>query len=122
MTNKENSRQFIRSNIAIAARVMPIDLPSIDVMVIDLSLNGLLVEAKHSLVVGCKCSVEILIGHFMHELPLCAEGEIVRVHGDKIAIAFNAIGIEAKKEFQSMILFQSDTPEQCLQEFDNNKS
>jgi len=122
MINRENAREFIRSDISIAARVTPVDKAPLDVMVRDLSMNGILVQSSQSLPMGCQCRVEILIGHYMHELPLCAEGVVIRAFENKMAICFNAIGIETSEEFESMILFHSDNPEQCLQEFKKLKA
>jgi len=117
MIDRGNGREFMRSNISIAARVTPVDAASLDVVVLDLSMNGILVQADRLLAMGCQCKVEMLIGHYMHELPLCAEGVVIRVAEDKMAICFNAIAIEASEEFESLILFHSNDPEQCLQEF-----
>ncbi len=122
MTDREDARAFIRSDISIAARVTPVDQAPLDVMVLDLSMNGILVQTAESLPMGSQCRVEILIGHYMHELPLCAEGIVIRAIDNKVAICFNTIGIETSAEFESLILFHSDNPEQCLQEFKKIKA
>ncbi len=122
MIDRENAREFIRSDISIAARVTPVNKAPMDVMVLDLSMNGILVQTSQSLPMGYQCQVEILIGHYMHELPLCAEGVVIRAIENKMAICFNAIGIETSEEFESLILFHSDDPEQCLQEFEKIKA
>jgi len=122
MIDRENARAFIRSNISIAARVTPVGQAPLDVMVLDLSMNGILVQTSQLLPMGSQCQVEILIGHYMHELPLCAEGIVIRATDNKVAICFNTIGIETSEEFESLILFHSDNPEQCLQEFEKIKA
>ena len=122
MIRRENTREFIRSNISIAARLTPADAPFFDVHVIDLSLNGILMKTENRLAVGSKCSVVMLIGHYMHELPISAEGIVVRAHDGMIALCFDAVGIESSEELQNMILFHSDDPEQCLLEFEQTET
>jgi len=62
------------------------------------------------------------MGHFMHELPISAEGIVVRVQAGTIAICFDAIGVDVSEDFESMILFNSNDPEQCLNEFEETKN
>jgi len=118
MSNHENARKYIRSNISIAARITPAEAASFDVTVVDLSLNGILVQTGTTLAVGSKCKVVMLVGHYMHELPISADGVVIRAQDRYIAICFDALGIETPDELQNMILFHSDHPEQCLSEFE----
>jgi len=118
MESSNNSRAFSRSSISIATRLTPAGAPPIDAMVVDLSMNGVLVETDAMLEIGSKCHISMLIGHYMHELPISANGSVVRVQQGVIAICFDTIGIEAVDELESMILFQSPDPEQCLHEFE----
>ena len=122
MKRSNNSRKFIRSNISIATRLWPEGIPPIDAMVVDLSLNGILVQTDVKLEIGSKCRISILIGHYMHELPISAGGVVVRNHDGMIAICFDAVGIESSRQLQSMIVFHSNDPEQCLQEFTQAES
>jgi hypothetical protein len=80
-------------------------------------MNGILLRSEQQLEPGSKCSVMILLGHYLHALPISAEGVVIRSQDGLLAICFDAIGIEASEEFQSMILFHSERPEQCLQGF-----
>jgi len=118
MENSKNNRSFSRSNIAIATRLTPAGAASIDAMVVDLSMNGVLVKTDAVLEIGSKCHISMLIGHYMHELPISANGVVIRVQQGTIAICFDTIGIEAADELESMILFQSPDPEQCLNELE----
>lgn len=122
MKKQANARKYIRSNISIAARLTPAEAASFDVVVVDLSMNGILIQSDATLPIGSKCKVVMLVGHYMHELPISADGVVIRAHNSNIAISFNAIGIETSDELQNMILFHSDDPEQCLHEFEQNNS
>lgn len=122
MKKTKNRRKFIRSNISIATRLTPSGAPSINAIAIDLSMSGILVQTDATLEIGSKCHVSMLIGHYMHELPISAEGVVARVQKGIIAICFNAIGIDVSKEFESMILFHSNDPKRCLLEFEESKA
>ncbi|MDQ6968287.1 MAG: PilZ domain-containing protein [Mariprofundaceae bacterium] len=117
MKRNGNARKFTRSNISIAIRLWAADLSPFDAIVIDLSLNGILIQTDTTLTIGSKCHISILLGHYMHELPLNAEGIVVRVRDGIMAIAFDAVAIESSRELQNMIVFHTDDPEQCLHEF-----
>jgi hypothetical protein len=118
MKKSGNSRKFIRSNISIAIRLWASGVSPFDATVIDLSLNGILIQTDATLAIGSKCHISILLGHYMHELPLSADGVVVRVHDGMMAISFDAVAIESSKELQNMIVFHTDDPEQCLREFE----
>jgi len=119
INDNTNARKFSRSRITIAARITPEGMDPFDVTVVDLSMNGILVKAEKDLPLGTRCDVCILVGHYMHELPLSAQGAVARMQDGNIAISFDNIDIGTSDEFQSMILFHADDPEQCLQEFED---
>lgn len=122
MKKSGNTRKFIRSNISIAIRLWTSGVSPFDAMVIDLSLNGILIRTDATLALGSKCHISMLLGHYMHELPLSAEGIVVRVHDGMMAISFDAVAIESSRELQDMIVFHTDDPEQCLHEFEQVES
>ena len=86
-------------------------------MVIDLSMNGILIQSDTTLEIGRRCHISMLLGHYMHELPISAEGVVIRSHDNMFAICFDTVGIESAEELQDMILFHSSDPQLCLQEF-----
>ncbi|MDQ6993342.1 MAG: PilZ domain-containing protein [Mariprofundus sp.] len=113
----ENDRKFSRSQINITAQLTPVDLLAFEVGVIDLSLNGILVESERVLPVDSHCIVSIQFGHYKNEAPLSAKGKVIRSHDGKIAVTFDKDGSKRNDAFQSMILFHSKDPQKCLNEF-----
>jgi len=122
MNRSENTRGFTRSQISIAIRLRAPGISPCDAMVVDLSLNGVLIQTDATLAVGSRCQISMLLGHYMHELPLNAEGVVVRAHDGMIAISFDTVAIEASRELQDIIVFHTDDPEQCLHEFNQAES
>jgi len=122
MKKSENTRKFTRSNISIAIRLWASGVSPFDAMVIDLSLSGILIQTDKTLAIGSKCHISMLLGHYMHELPLNAEGVVVRVHDGVMAISFDAVALESSRELQNIIVFHTDDPEQCLHEFEQAES
>ena len=113
----QQHRKHTRSNISIAAQLTLENGEIMQVMVKDLSLHGILVQAEQTLEVGQKCQISILLGHQKHELPINAEGSVVRIQDEYLAIEFGCVGVGAKGELESTILAHSTDPEQCLKEF-----
>lgn len=58
-----------------------------------------------------------MVGHYRHELPITAEGSVVRIQGSDFAIQFDSVGVEANEELERKILTNSNDPDQCLKEF-----
>jgi len=114
---KDQNREHIRSNISLAAQVIPDGGETIDVMVKDLSLHGILVSAKHGMEVGQTCRINIQFSHIDDDQPIVAEGTIVRTQDDCFAIQFETVGFESHEELESMILAHSNDQKTCLQEF-----
>jgi len=118
MKNLVNKRRFSRSSIEIAVKITSKGFASFDAIVVDMSMNGIQVETDKCLPEGTACEVDILIGHYKHELPLVAKGKVVRSQNRHIAIFFDSIGVGGSEEIQSMLLFHADDPEQCLHELE----
>lgn len=114
---QHQSREYSRSKISIAAELIPEDGEKMQVMVIDLSLHGIMVHADTPLQIGQKCRIRIMVGHYRHELPITAEGSVVRIQGSDFAIQFDSVGVEANEELERKILTNSNDPDQCLKEF-----
>jgi len=114
---EEQSREYMRSNIAVAAQLTPDGGEVMQVKVKDLSLHGIMVHADEPLEIGQKCQIRILLGHYKCELPIIAKGSVVRIQDEYFAIKFNAVGFESNEELENMILTHSTDPEQCLNEF-----
>lgn len=117
MTKHDNARKYSRSQVSIAAILTPSGGEPIDVDVVDISMGGMFLHTDKKLTAGTRCQIKILLGHFKHELPIGADGIIVRTIEDGIALKFSSVKIETAPELQSLIVFNSDDPEQAAVEF-----
>ena len=114
---QHQSREYSRSKISIAAELIPEGCEPMQVEVKDLSLHGIMVHAEQPVEIGTKCQIRIMVGHYQHELPITAEGSVVRIQDSDFAIQFDCIGVESNEELERKILTSSDDPDQCLKEF-----
>ena len=114
---QHQSREYSRSKISIAAELIPEGGEAMQVEVKDLSLHGIMVHAEKLLEIGQKCQIRIMVGHYQQELPITAEGSVVRIQGSDFAIQFDSVGVESNEELERKILTSSDDPDQCLKEF-----
>ena len=114
---EDEHRKYTRSKIAVAAQYIPEGGEPVDVMVKDLSLHGIMVKAVETLEIGQKCHIRILLGHYKHELPIVAQGSVIRAQGEYFAIKFNTVGFESNESLENLILTHSDDPAQSLSEF-----
>ena len=117
MPTHSNARKYSRSKVSVAAILTPAGGEPIDVEVADISMGGMYVHTDVKLAPGTKCQVKILLGHFKHELPIGAEGTIIRSIEGGIALKFGAVQIDTAPELQSLIIFNSDDPELVAVEF-----
>lgn len=81
-----NHRKFSRSKVEATAMLVLRGLQPIEVMLLDVSMNGIFLKTDLKLELGACCHVNILLGHIQHELPIGASGVVVRVHEEGGAI------------------------------------
>ena len=117
MTKHVNARKYSRSQVSVTAILTPAGGEPFAVDVVDISMGGMFVHTDKKLVPGIRCQVQILLGHFQHELPIGTEGTIIRSVNDGIAIKFSSVKIDAAAELQSLIIINSNDPEQAAVEF-----
>lgn len=117
MTKHANTRKYSRSQVAITATITPSGGAPFDVEVADISMGGMFVHTDVTLSQGTECQIKILLGHIKHELPIGAEGTIVRSIERGLALRFGSVKIDTAAELQSLIVFNADNPEQAAVEF-----
>ncbi len=117
MRPRHNQRKFSRSQITISAMLTPEDGQAFGVQVDDLSMGGIFVLTDRKLEIGRKCKVNMLLGHFKHELPLIAEAAVVRITERGLALKFEVIELEAISSMGRLVIEHSDNPEQARMEF-----
>ena len=117
LTKHTNARKYSRAQVAVTAILTPSGGEPIDVDVIDISMGGMFVRADEILAPGTRCQITILLGHFKHELPIGADGVVIRSNEDGIALKFGSVKIETAPELQSLIVFNADDPHEAAVEF-----
>lgn len=117
MTKHDNTRKYSRSKVSIAAILVPERGKPFDVEVVDISMGGIFVHADEEIAAGSRCQVKILLGHFRHEMPIGADGTVIRCADGGIAIKFETVKIDTAQELQNLIAFNAEDPEKTIVEF-----
>ena len=112
-----NNRKYIRSKLSAMVRVTFDKNAPIDVILVDLSLHGMLVQAKANPQVEQECQIQILLGDSKNKMPVHAFGHVVRVQGEHFAVQFHSIGLGEGEVLENSILVHSDDPGACIKEF-----
>jgi len=117
MEGNLNKRKYIRSRLSATVRVTCEGSDPIDVILVDLSLHGMLLQAEETPPVGKKCQMLILLGDSKNKMPVHAVGHVVRVQDKHFAVQFYSVGLGEGEELENSILVHSDDPEACMKEF-----
>ncbi len=115
-----NHRKFSRSQVAVAALLSFEGKEPVEVMVMDVSMNGALLQTDLRFDPGTHCNVSILLGHFQHELPIEAAGIVVRSFEDGLALRFESVKIDSTPRLQNLIIDHAEDPGQVEVEFSKN--
>ncbi|OIO73386.1 MAG: PilZ domain-containing protein [Zetaproteobacteria bacterium CG1_02_53_45] len=115
-----NHRKFSRSQVAVAALLTLKERNPVEVMVVDISMNGALLQTDLKLTPGTHCNVSILLGHFQHELPIEVTGVVVRSLEDGLALRFESVKIDSTPRLKSLIVEHAEDPEQVEVEYSQN--
>ena len=83
--------------------------------VLDISLNGVLVEADLAPAVGASCEVRIPLGEAPESL-IVAEGHVVRRDAQGLAIHFDAMELDSAAHLRQLVTYNSDDPAQIDRE------
>ncbi|TLS68610.1 PilZ domain-containing protein [Mariprofundus erugo] len=113
MKSHDNRRNYSRSRVSVGATLTPEGEEPFGVEVADLSMTGVFLRCTAGLPVGCKCTISILFGHFMHELPIVATARVVRVVDGGMALRFDSVRLESSVELQQLVVEHADDPEQA---------
>jgi len=117
MKSHHNHRNYSRSQVSVGATLTPEGGDPFGVEVVDLSMSGVFVRSDTLLTMGSKCQISILLGHFKHELPIIAEGTVVRTDKDGAALRFESIELESTPPLQQVIIENAEDPEKVQLEF-----
>jgi len=120
MKTHRNHRNYSRSKVSVGATLTPEGGDPINVEVVDLSMSGVFVRGITSLTMGSKCQICILLGHFKHELPIIAEGTVVRTDNDGVALRFSEVKVDSAPKLQDLVIDHADDPEKAHLEISSN--
>jgi len=120
MKQYHNQRLYSRSKVSIAATLTPEGSDSFGVEVADLSMGGMFIHSDKMLKAGSRCQVNMLLGHFKHELPIIADAIVIRTIKDGIALRFESVKLESIPGMQNIIVKHADDPEQAAMEFSSH--
>jgi len=112
-----NQRQYSRSKVSIAATLTPEGGDSFGVEVVDLSMGGVFVHSEQVLKSGSRCQVNMLLGHFKHEMPIIADAIVIRTIDAGIALRFESVKLESIPGMQHVIVEHAEDPDQVAVEF-----
>ena len=115
-----NQRKFTRVPIGYRVKVMSEEITISCASAINISINGILVEASEPLLRGTSCSVIIFVLEEGLEIKIMALGTVVRNNANGLAIRFSKIlGKDGREQLQNLIMFRCNDPEQAKQEFED---
>ncbi len=117
MKQCHNQRQYSRSKVSIAATLTPEDGESFGVEVVDLSMGGVFIHSDKMLDAGSRCKVNMLLGHFKHELPIIADAIVIRTLENGIALRFESVKLESIPGMQNIIVDHAEDSDQAVMEF-----
>jgi len=80
-------------------------------------MGGVFLKTGRKLEPGTICKLNILLGHFKHELPILAEAVVIRSIEQGIALKFNDVKLETLPTMQNFIIEHADDPEQVQLEY-----
>ncbi len=120
MKQYHNQRKYSRSKVAIAATLTPEGGDSFGVEVVDLSMGGVFVHSDQALKPGTICQINMLLGHFKHELPLVAGAIVIRSVKEGIALRFEDVKLQSIPVMQDVIVDHAEDPEQAAMEFSSH--
>jgi len=120
MKQYHNQRLYSRSKVSIAATLTMQGGDSFGVEVADLSMGGMFIHSDKTLEPGSRCQVNMLLGHFKHELPIIADAIVIRTVKDGIALRFESVKMESIPGMQHIIVDHADDPEQTAMEFSSH--
>jgi len=112
-----NHRKHMRSMLSAEVTITPEKSETIHATLVDLSTNGMLVQAETALHLGQKCNILLLLGDSNHKLPISARGKVIRANAQHFAIQFSSIGLGEHEIMEQSILTHADDPDACVKEF-----
>jgi hypothetical protein len=114
MDHGQQNRRYSRVKWGERARVTVGDAEASG-PVMDISLNGVLVQADLAVTTGTACEVVIPLGE-APEHAIEAEGHVVRRDSQGLAIHFDAMELDSVAHLRQLVTYNSDDPDRIDRE------
>ena len=110
MPNRDDRREFTRVPAWLTVEIEPPDGRVIRGRARDLGLRGVYVFTEAVLPLGTPCQANLLLGDASDDPRMFAEGRVVRLEKDGIALQFSSIELESFAYLQRFVLYPADDP------------
>lgn len=117
MTEPNNAREFSRIGIPMTASLSVDGEKTASCKIVNISLSGIELCTEHKMSLGDHCQAEVQFGHPGNELSILAEGKIVRITSDGLAVNFESIGLESYEHLKNLITYNAGNVDQVEKEF-----
>lgn len=120
MSQEFEAREFSRSPISALAQVRLESGVLVEGNAHDVSLNGVLYNSSHCLPVGNLVHVTLLLGGSRGQQRIEAEGHVVRVIQDGVAIEFEHINAKSIEHLRRLVLYNAQDADKVDSEFESH--
>lgn len=117
MSESNNAREFSRVGVPMTATLAVDGEKTAACKVVNISLSGIELCTEHNRSLGDHSQVEVQFGHPGNELTIQAEGKIVRITSDGLALNFESIGLDSYEHLKNLITYNAGNVDQVEKEF-----
>jgi len=82
----------------------------------NISMTGIFVFAEHKLEPGTECDVTLRLLGATSDLRLSANGRVVRVTDDGLALEFTSLDLDSYVHLRNLIIYNAEDPDGILEE------
>ncbi len=90
---------------------------SIECNVINLSLNGVLIECSKEIPLNAEVKIGIFMEGSTSKLKINVEGKVIRSSASETAIMFNSIDLDSFIHLKNIVAYNEGNEEKIMQEF-----
>jgi len=121
MSESNNAREFSRIGIPMTATLSVDGDKTVSGKVVNISLSGVELCTEHNRSLGDHTQIEVQFGYPGNELSIQAEGKIVRITSDSLAVNFESIELESYEHLKNLITYNSGNTDQVEKEFSEHR-
>lgn len=120
MSQESEAREFTRSPVSALAQVRLESGVLVEGNAHDVSLNGVLFNSTQALPVGNHVHVTLLLDGGNGEQRIEAEGHVVRLIEEGVAIEFEHINAESLEHLKRLVLYNAKDADKVDEEFESH--